>query len=76
MSESTFDIFSGTSDKDARWLESVEGLSEARERMEHIAAVRPGAYFLYDPLSHSILAKSGTTEQLQSTRQKEKAEVA
>jgi hypothetical protein len=65
MSEQTFDLFSGASDKDARWLESVEGLSEARERMEHIAAVRPDAYFLYDPLSRSVLAKADTTKQLQ-----------
>jgi hypothetical protein len=67
MSEVTFDIFSGTSDTDAVWLESVEGLSKARERLEQIAAVRPGAYFLYSPRSRSILAKSNTTKQFQST---------
>ena len=65
MSEPTLDIFSGTSDRDARWLESIQGLSKARGRMERLAEVRPGAYFLYDPLSHSILAKSDTTKQLQ-----------
>jgi hypothetical protein len=65
MSEQTFDIFSGTSDKDARWLESVEGLSKTRERMERLAEVRPGAYFLYNPQSHSILAKADTTKQPQ-----------
>jgi hypothetical protein len=65
MSEPTFDIFSGTSDKDARWLESIEGLSKARDRMEHIAAVRPGEYFLYCPENHTILAKSSTAKPLQ-----------
>jgi hypothetical protein len=65
MSEPTFDIFSGSSDKDARWLESIEGLSKARERMERLAEVRPGAYFLYDPASHSILAKTDSAKQLQ-----------
>jgi hypothetical protein len=65
MSEPTFDIFSGTSDKDARWLESIEGLSKARGRMERLAEVRLGAYFLYDPLSHSILAKTDSSKQLQ-----------
>jgi hypothetical protein len=65
MSEPTFDIFSGTSDKDARWLEAVEGLSKAQDRMEHIAAVRPGEYFLYSPLSHTILAKSSAAKSLQ-----------
>jgi hypothetical protein len=65
MSEPTFDIFSGTSDKDARWLESIEGLPKARGRMEHLAEVRPGAYFLYDPASHSILANTDSSRQLQ-----------
>jgi hypothetical protein len=65
MSEPTFDIFSGTSDKDARWLESIEGLLQARNRMTHIAAVRPGEYFLYSPESHTILAKSSTAKSLQ-----------
>jgi hypothetical protein len=66
MSEPTFDIFSGSSDKDARWLESIEGLSEARVRMESLAEIRPGAYFLYDPVNHSILAKTNGTKQLQT----------
>jgi|HubBroStandDraft_4_1064222.scaffolds.fasta_scaffold610276_2 hypothetical protein len=65
MSEPTFDIFSGTSDKDARWLESIEGLSKARDRMAHISAVRPGEYFLYSPESHTILAKSSNIKLLQ-----------
>ncbi len=69
MSEPTFDIFSGTSDKDAHWLESIDGLSKARDRMEHIASVRPGEYFLYSPQSHTILAKSSTDKSLQCETQ-------
>jgi hypothetical protein len=76
MSEPTFDIFAGTSDKDARWLESVEGLSNARERLEQIAAVRPGAYFLYSPLSRSVLAKSDTRKQPHSAPLVKKASAA
>jgi hypothetical protein len=37
----------GASDKDPVWLEAVEGLSAAGERMEEIAAERPGEYFLF-----------------------------
>jgi hypothetical protein len=33
--------------------------------MERLAEVRLGAYFLYDPLSHSILAKTDSSKQLQ-----------
>jgi hypothetical protein len=62
--EPIFDIFSGTSDKDAVWLESVPGLSTARERMERIATVSPGAYFLYNSSSRSILARSDTSKHL------------
>ncbi len=49
MSEPTFDIFSGNSDKDASWLESIEGLSKARERMESLAEIRPGHIFCMIP---------------------------
>jgi hypothetical protein len=58
MKEPAFDIFSCTSDRDALWLECVDGFSEARQRMERIAAAIPGAYFLYDPASRSVTAKS------------------
>jgi hypothetical protein len=65
MREPTFDIFSGTPDRDAVWLECVDGLSEARQRLDYIGTVRPGAYFLYDHASRSVIAKSGTTKQLE-----------
>jgi len=76
MSEPTFDIFSGTSEKDARWLESADGLPAARERMEHLAAVRPGAYFLYSPSSHSILATTDTSKQLEPAAKGNTADAA
>ena len=38
-----------------------------------MAASVPGAYFLYSPLSHSILAKIDTGKQLQSARLEKKA---
>lgn len=52
-----FDIFFGVPDKNAKWCESVEGLSNARSRMEEIAKHRPGAYFLFYRRDHSILAR-------------------
>jgi len=47
MKEPKFEIFSGRCFKDAVWLESVEGQSKAVERMESIAAEKPGRYFVY-----------------------------
>jgi hypothetical protein len=60
MEELSLDIFSGELDKDAMWLESVEGLSNARARMEQIAADTPGRYFIYSVRSHAMLAQIET----------------
>jgi len=51
-----FDIFSGRQDKDAVWIEAVEGLAQARGRLEQIAAEKPGRYFLFSSTSHAVLA--------------------
>ncbi|MGC2330279.1 MAG: hypothetical protein WA581_02400, partial [Candidatus Acidiferrales bacterium] len=53
----TFDIFSGVLDQTPIWREAVEGIASARERMEQIAANRPGPYFVFCGLSHSVVAK-------------------
>ena len=60
VKEPTFDIFSGASDKDALWVEAVQGLARARERMEEIAAEKPGQYFLFSTASHAILGRIET----------------
>ena len=60
MSGPSFDIFSGTSGEDALWLENVEGLSNARERMTRLAAQTPGRYFIFSSETQSILARIET----------------
>jgi hypothetical protein len=50
MKEQKFDVFSVAINNDARWLECVEGLANARERLEQIAAENPGQYFLFSLL--------------------------
>ena len=60
----TLHIFSGTP-KNARWEESAEGLSDARERMEQLAGTKPGQYFLFSIGSGSILAQTETFSQPQ-----------
>lgn len=59
MSELTFDIFLSIP-KDAIWLEAVEGLADARRRMDERAAARPGQYFLFS--EGSIVAKVDTRD--------------
>ena len=60
--EARFDIFSGSPDKDAMWIEAVSGLAKARERMEELAQQVPGRYFVFATHSRSLLAKIDTTK--------------
>ena len=57
MGQTIFDIFRGTIDKDAVWIEVAEGLSSACQRMEQIASDSPGQYFVHDPKSRSVVAQ-------------------
>lgn len=66
MQEPTFDIFAGETDKNAVWVEAVAGLSNARERMEQIAAEKPGRYFLFSCSSHTILLRIETSRKADS----------
>ena len=75
MKEPLFDVFSGTSEKDAAWRESVERLSNAQRRMEQLAVNVPGA-FLYSPVTRSILSSTSTAKWLQFERWEKKAGAA
>jgi hypothetical protein len=67
IKEPSFDIFSGIDDKNAMWVACVEGLASAREKMEQIAAEKPGPYFIFSLHSRSILAKIETFPKLQAS---------
>ncbi|HKN25061.1 MAG TPA: hypothetical protein VJX72_09460 [Candidatus Acidoferrum sp.] len=56
-----YDIFSGTLDRDALWLEAVEGLGAACERMKERAKESPGAYFVFCSTSRAVLASTNTS---------------
>jgi len=43
------------------WLESVVGLAAAQERMQTLAAQKPGPYFIFGLESHAVLAIIDTT---------------
>lgn len=55
-----FDIFSGT-EKNAQWIEVVEGLDAASQRLEFYAAKCPGKYFLFDCSEHTIACDIDTS---------------
>ncbi len=60
MKEPSFDLFSGMPNSNPVWLETVEGLSNARARMHEIAAQTPGQYFVFSVGSRTVLAQTET----------------
>ena len=63
MTAPKFDIFLGFfGNQDAVWLECVEGLAAAKQRMDEIARERPGRYFVFDPPNRAVLASADTTQ--------------
>jgi hypothetical protein len=62
----TFDIFSGESDRDALWVCAVSGLAAAKERMDSVAAMKPGSYFIFLAATHEIVARTNTSHRVPS----------
>lgn len=55
-----FDIFAGAPDRDAMWVCEVYGLTNARRRMDQIAAERPGRYFIFYSADRTVLTQVET----------------
>ena len=60
MNEAPIDIFSGAPYENGLWVEAIEGFSNARQRMDQIAAEKPGKYFLLATTEQSILTRVDT----------------
>jgi hypothetical protein len=60
VSDRTFEIFELKSNQTAVFLESVSGLSAARERMDQIAANAAGRYVLASSGNHVVIARTET----------------
>ena len=63
MSVPRFEIFKGSSDKKAIWVESLGELSAANKRMKELADESPGAYFVFDVRARQILISLDTTNE-------------
>jgi len=61
MSIPTFDIFRGSLNNGALWIESVEGLSAATQRMFQLSVIQPAPYFVFDYKQHKVLASTDTS---------------
>jgi len=69
MYQETFDIFSGAADEnDGLWIEAIEGLSRAHQRMGQIAAEKPGKYFLFSCTDQLVLTRLDTRHQAMMAR--------
>jgi hypothetical protein len=54
------DIFSGDPGRDAQWIESTNGLANARKRMQELAKQRPGKYFIFYTGTQMVVASVQT----------------
>jgi hypothetical protein len=70
MKDPTFDIFSGRPNENPIWLAAVAGLSNARARMEDIAAQTPGEYFVFSIGSEAVLAQTQTFKKPEASKAK------
>jgi hypothetical protein len=61
MSVPKFDIFRGAlGSTDLLWIEAVEGLGAAKQRMDEIAREQPGRYFVFYSHERTVLASTNT----------------
>jgi hypothetical protein len=51
----TYDIFRELPDSGPIWVEEVQDLEQARERLASLTEIRPGDYFVYDAHSAKII---------------------
>jgi hypothetical protein len=63
MTELRFDLFKENVDKAVFCVEVVEGLPDARARMEQLAINEPGAYFVFNPRESAIVAYINTSKE-------------
>jgi hypothetical protein len=61
MNTPKYDIFSGSGHRDAMWIEAVECLGAANERMKELATEKPGPYFVFCATRGVVLARVDTT---------------
>jgi hypothetical protein len=56
----TYDIFRKLPAGEPVWVEAVQGLEDAKSRLQELATVRPGDYYIYDLGHERIVAMAST----------------
>lgn len=63
-----FDIFGGHfGEKDVLWLGAVERLADAHARMLNLAEKQPGAYFVFNSDSQTLVASVDTSPPIRAS---------
>ena len=76
MKNPTFGIFRGFLINGGHWVESIDGLGAAAQRMFQLSVIRPGPYFVFDNKQHKVLASTDTSPKHKPpTRTSEKKQV-
>jgi hypothetical protein len=55
----TYDIFRRLPDNSPIWVEAVEGLDQAKQRLLQLASSSPDEYVLYDSRAQKFITPSG-----------------
>lgn len=61
MPRPLYDIFSGSRDLGALWVESAPDFETAKTRMQELARLRPGKYFIFSVKINAIIREIDTT---------------
>jgi hypothetical protein len=61
MSVPLYDVFRGHPNKEALWIEAVDGLGAANDRMKEHAQRIPGSYFVFCQRTHAVMARIDTS---------------
>lgn len=61
-----FDLFSGSPTKDPVWLESVEDIASASERIKQLSRSHPGPYFVYSCHTSAVVARVDSSAKAKS----------
>jgi hypothetical protein len=62
-----YDIFSGSRDHGALWVDFAEDFESAKRRMEELARLKPGKYFIYSAKISGIMQEIDTSALKQSS---------
>ena len=68
MYEHSYDVFSGSVNSNPLWLEAVRGKESALLRMKERSEHTPGPYFVFDSMTHGVLAFVDTSSDAYRSR--------